>query len=726
MSRPQKNRTTGGGMWRKKQQRTDEQEGLVLDNLGGDRHSLTLTESVTLAAELGEATSSDNFQKEVAHKTNTLLIGRQEAETEVFMDVLVRRKGDVDKALLFVISTMKIDSKISVLVNNLINRGASTSTADSELKTPLHHAVRRNLKGVAAKLLEKDAFPHARDKHGTLPLKIAMDNKNDDMCALLLAYMPNAFVRGLFISCGRKVAEFSIHDLLRIETSMQKTILSILDCLIETRGSTDRLRVYYDLLECDEDGRTPTDSNFFEKSRSPLQVIAKKRNKNIVYHDAVRLLIRRKWKLYAKKRFQFNSFLYILGLFCITYSVIVAVMSPDPALYNGPLQISRAVFEVLSLVMVAQTVCTEINQLRRHKLEYFHDPFNWFDMSSAILLICVVPLRFTHNNAQWHVFAFGYLFWTIRIFKFAAVFRQIGAYTQILARIIAHDFIQFGVVFLVILLAFSGSFFLSLRGDRDLDTHNETSTFWGILFVGVRSLTEAQPVVDYTGEDGYGAVSVIFMVCFLFTCIVILLNILIAQLSDTYQKVQQDAQRGLEVNRAWIVAKVELNSFFFGKDFRTSRYAEYEDIEDLKDVLTKWDSPPLNEMNKYVKDIWDTLDNHKMNLLTIQHRLVRQENTLRTIQDQLRFLISLNTTGSYDTLDAGLLSSQRMKFYRNNTDENGPVQTDDTVDISTRRKHSHKEKKISLDGVKAVLNFTDKDDNELNKTDSLEADENNQ
>ena len=37
--------------------------------------------------------------------------------------------------------------QISVLVNNLINRGASTSTADSDLKTPLHHAVRRNLKG---------------------------------------------------------------------------------------------------------------------------------------------------------------------------------------------------------------------------------------------------------------------------------------------------------------------------------------------------------------------------------------------------------------------------------------------------------------------------------------------------------------------------------------------------------------------------------------------------
>ena len=78
-----------------------------------------------------------------------------------------------------------------MIVNTLINRGANTSTADEDLKTPLHYAVKRNLKGVAAKLLENDAFPHARDKEGVLPLRIAMDNGNDEMCSLLLAYMPN-------------------------------------------------------------------------------------------------------------------------------------------------------------------------------------------------------------------------------------------------------------------------------------------------------------------------------------------------------------------------------------------------------------------------------------------------------------------------------------------------------------------------------------------------------
>ena len=52
--------------------------------------------------------------------------------------------------------------------------------------------------------------------------------------------------------------------------------------------------------------------------------------------------------------------------------------------------------------------------------------------------------------------------------------RQTGAYAQILFRVLNHDFPQFTVVFLVILLAFSGSFFLSLRGENDIDTHNET------------------------------------------------------------------------------------------------------------------------------------------------------------------------------------------------------------------------------------------------------------
>lgn len=265
-------------------------------------------------------------------------------------------------------------------------------------------------------------------------------------------------------------------------------------------------------------------------------------------------------------------------------------------------------------------------------MEYWQDAFNWIDLSSSILIILILPLRFTHKSEQWFVFSAAYLLWTVRIFKYAAVFRQTGAYAQILWRILIHDIFQFTTFFLFILLAFSGCLLLSLRGEGSLEQFSESSSFWSILFVGVRILIEAEKIIEYT-ELQY--MSLIIMTVFLFTICVLLLNILIAQLSDTYQNVQQDAQRGLEVNRAWIVARVELNSLYIGKGHRTTHYKESENVYDIRDVLEKWENPPLNEMNKYIQDIWESLDSHKMNLLTIRNRLARQESALSKIQDTL-------------------------------------------------------------------------------------------
>ena len=53
---------------------------------------------------------------------------------------------------------------------------------------------------------------------------------------------------------------------------------------------------------------------------------------------------------------------------------------------------------------------------------------------------------------------------------------------------------------------------------------------------------------------------VIIYLSFLCLVIVVLLNLLIAQMSDTYANVQMDAQRSLAINRAWIVARVEHNA----------------------------------------------------------------------------------------------------------------------------------------------------------------------
>ncbi|XP_067674667.1 transient receptor potential cation channel subfamily V member 6-like [Haliotis asinina] len=582
---------------------------------------------------LGEEVTEDQFQQEVAVKTRTLLIGRQEAEREVVMDRLVEKYGDKEKALMFVVSEFPTEYKVQLFVNMLLQRGANPSTCDSSWQTPLHHAVKRNFKGVCSKLLENDALPHVRDKDNNMPYHLALNNNNDDIAALILSYMPNAVVRDMYITRTSTKSEFTLHDLLRKE--MQHAAMGVLDCLMDPIGDTGHVRVFYHVLEADEEGRPPTHKDFDDESKSCLNLIAKGNLKEVVFHDCVRLLIRRKWKEYARLRFAVNSIIYCFTLLCLTFSLAVATLTADPAQYPDPRDKARAAAELWASGSVAFSLILEVNQMRRHRLAYWRDKFNWLDLTSSCLLLSVIPLRFTHSKQQWHVFSVGYLLWVLKVFKYAAVFRQTGAYALVLKRILGHDFVQFTALFSVILLAFSGSFILALRGENSLQVHPETGTFWEVMFTGVRILIESDPIVAYYGQDGYSTLSCIIMVIFLFTCIVVLLNILIAQLSDTYQNVQTDAQRALELNRAWIIARVELNSIHIRRSYRIRKYCESEVVSQPHDLLERWESPPLNDMNRNIRYIWEGQEANKMNLLTVKNRLTRQEKAILRMQQSL-------------------------------------------------------------------------------------------
>ena len=50
---------------------------------------------------------------QVAQKTSTYMVGRQEAETEVIIDRLIEREGSKEKALLFVVCQIPTEVKVS-------------------------------------------------------------------------------------------------------------------------------------------------------------------------------------------------------------------------------------------------------------------------------------------------------------------------------------------------------------------------------------------------------------------------------------------------------------------------------------------------------------------------------------------------------------------------------------------------------------------------------------
>lgn len=439
-------------------------------------------------------------------------------------------------------------------------------------------------------------------------------------------------MRQLYSRCENNDPKFSFHDLLE-KKEMSETVIAVLDCMIEPKRRSGKVKVYYNVLEGKKDGKPPT---FYSESKTGLQIIVKKRNKNIVNHEVVRLLIRRKWEKYARNQFLQHFLFNLITLVTITYSAIVASTAKDPTAYNVTvLQIARGICEVWSLGMTIFTLSSEINQIRKERLEYFKNSSNWVDITSCFLILLLPPLRFTHRNEQWFVFSAAYLLWTARMLKFATFFRKSGAYVLILWRIIKHDILEFTIFFLFILLAFSGCLLLSLRGEDSLKQFSESSTFWSILFVGIRILIEGERILEYTE---FQTISLLVMVGFLFTTCIVLLNILIAQVSDTYQKVQQDAQRVFEVNRASIVIRGEQNSLCFCKAYRNDHYTASEEIDDTEIVC----KISAKNRNRRIQDICERLESFEKDFRNVSMRLCRQETILeypmKSLDDESTYL----------------------------------------------------------------------------------------
>ena len=54
---------------------------------------------------------------------------------------------------------------------------------------------------------------------------------------------------------------------------------------------------------------------------------------------------------------------------------------------------------------------------------YFTDWMTLFDWLGLQLILCIIPLRYTHSKLQWMVASLAFLFNFLRIFKFSCVTR---------------------------------------------------------------------------------------------------------------------------------------------------------------------------------------------------------------------------------------------------------------------------------------------------------------
>ena len=182
-------------------------------------------------------------------------------------------------------------------------------------------------------------------------------------------------------------------------------------------------------------------------------------------------------------------------------------------------------------------------------------------------------LRLTNQPAQWIFATLTFLINGVRVFKLVTLIPILGPYSNIIYKILVKDVPLFSYLFLITLFIFTGGFFISLRtpytssGFANTSLMNDTDRVRGVdnevqwvFLSGIRVLLESN---IYDGEYLYRHLNWLaasIYLGFLFLITVVYLNVFIAQLSDTYGSVKQNAEKTFAKDRLNYILHVEYTS----------------------------------------------------------------------------------------------------------------------------------------------------------------------
>ena len=222
-------------------------------------------------------------------------------------------------------------------------------------------------------------------------------------------------------------------------------------------------------------------------------------------------------------------------------------------------------------------------------VKYFSDGFNWLDIGSLLSLFFLIILRLLTLIApqlpgleyQWYVATFTFLLNSLSIVKLLNIYPVFGTYIRTIILIFKKDVSKFILLFVLTLFLFVITFTLSLRvplpvynnetngttlfinyfnSSKDLD--DITPNFGYLLIFGIRILLDEE-VFNFSYFTTLNFLAVITYMVFVFILIVLYLNILIAQLTDTYGAVKINAEKLVASYRMNFVYQIQKKSVLF-------------------------------------------------------------------------------------------------------------------------------------------------------------------
>ncbi|KAL4102241.1 hypothetical protein PRIC1_005986 [Phytophthora ramorum] len=297
-------------------------------------------------------------------------------------------------------------------------------------------------------------------------------------------------------------------------------------------------------------------SNTLPKHHVAMQEVVAKRLEMLKMLE-IQQLLHKKWKYVGKQRFLWRLATYFVFLILLNATTFAPYSMYADGSRGDAAGLGFA--EMGALALAALKFMNESNQILLNFGGYITEGGagrldNICTIITSISLFASSVARLADQqeagdalSAVTLIFAWFYLFF------FLLGFRTTGPFVVMILRMIASDIVRFLLVYSAVLIGFSQAIYVV--HDGRVGPH--------ALFLRMRTLL----VMGFTGEvnydDNYGsggrmnAFTQVLVLCYVILVMIILVNLLIAMMGNTYSEVLQESEQRWVAERANIMASID-------------------------------------------------------------------------------------------------------------------------------------------------------------------------
>ncbi|XP_028415191.1 transient receptor potential cation channel subfamily V member 5-like [Dendronephthya gigantea] len=517
---------------------------------------------------------------------------------------LLEKGADINKADKYGRTAMHVAAAVDYaeMIKFLVDNGASLSACTyGECQTPIHYAAKNDADSALQELINLGADVNCRDYKQRTPLHVAAELDRSETAKLLISLDVPAGV------CDENgVTAMSL---------MVAKMPPVAKEALEQFHSMDRAnRKQYYYLNQLEPGKPGEKENILAKT--PLEEAVRFKQMDLIMHPVFKRLIQVKWECFGKTGSIIQVFVQLL--YCLLWTVLGITLPRTAATtysyYDPPSKYWwRIVLESLAVSITALFICQEIaevrNSRRQHEkwktwrigelnrdlkychprwpeeckyiemeiesissqgISYFQSYWNYFDWVTYLGIICVILTRVlsvaidnnTANELHPKVMSIALILIWLRLMKVFRAFEALGPFIVMIGHLI-KDTLIFGFLYIMFYIPFICAFWINFGGDENAEKMRKAgqdSEGWRTFNNLMYSVWEITVVGNYPWDSLLvidRTMAQILCGTYLAVSAIVCLNLFIALMSDTFQRVYDNANANAVMQKASTILSLE-------------------------------------------------------------------------------------------------------------------------------------------------------------------------